>query len=325
LNNLSHSWIEGGLQSKLFIQNPVVEHDCSFKNNLFNTPRHLNSQSTYPYFSFYLFRSNETSPIAFIHFIEASNQHFQSPARAPFGGLQCLVECSLLELSFFISCVLQGLSNHRANRILIKTQPFCYDTEKHILLHKAYVNAGFKILSEEMNTHIPISEAPFDKVINRFERKKLSACKSAGFAVEMAARQSIESIYTFIQQSYSEKNYPLSMTENQFEILFQQFPRACHVILVKDNREIIALCVSIIVTEKILYLFLPADLLSYRKFSPMVLLYEALYNYAKAEMIEILDLGTSLDDHGNEKPDLIRFKKNMGGQESLKITYQKQV
>ena len=326
MNNLSYSWIDGELQTKLFIQNNVVDLDLSFRNSLFNTPRHLGSQSSGPYFSFYLFKNKETNAIAVVHIIEASDRHFQSPARAPFGGIQCLDQCSLLELSFFISCVVQGLSKHQANQINIRVQPSCYNNDKHILLHKAYMSTGFKILSEEINTHIAISDVPFDKLINRFERKRLSVCKIAGFKVEKTgSKQTVESIYRFIQQSYSEKNYSLSITQKQFEILFKQFPDACHVFQVKDDRKVISLCVSILVTEKILYLFLPADLLCYRKFSPMVLLYEAIYNYAKTENIEILDLGTSLDNHGYEKPDLLRFKKNLGGTESLKITYHKQL
>ena len=46
-----------------------------------------------------------------------------------------------------------------------------------------------------------------------------------------------------------------------------------------------------------------------------------IYEYCQEEKVKILDLGISLDHLGKEKPSLIRFKKNIGGIPSEKITY----
>ncbi len=83
--------------------------------------------------------------------------------------------------------------------------------------------------------------------------------------------------------------------------------------------------VTVRVCEDVLYNFLPADLSSYKSFSPLVYLTEAIYNYCQEKQIAILDMGLSLDLHGNEKPGLLKFKKNLGGEESVRLIYQKQV
>jgi hypothetical protein len=53
------------------------------------------------------------------------------------------------------------------------------------------------------------------------------------------------------------------------------------------------------------------------------MLTETVYIFCQNENIPLLDLGISLDHHGNEKPELIRFKENIGGERSYKVTYEK--
>jgi lipid II:glycine glycyltransferase (peptidoglycan interpeptide bridge formation enzyme) len=115
----------------------------------------------------------------------------------------------------------------------------------------------------------------------------------------------------------------LSVTANELNTLLTDLPQEYIVFTVTDNWKIIAMSLAVRVHSKVLYNFLPADLAAYQSYSPMVLLNEAMYNYCQNEGIDILDLGTSQDHHGVEKPGLIRFKENLGGQESLKITYRK--
>ncbi|MCF2488241.1 hypothetical protein L0659_08700 [Dyadobacter sp. CY347] len=76
------------------------------------------------------------------------------------------------------------------------------------------------------------------------------------------------------------------------------------------------------VNDQILYNFLSGDLPEYRVYSPVVMLMDCVYQYCQREKIRMLDLGISLDENGVYKPSLGRFKRNIGGQECLKMTYE---
>jgi len=115
------------------------------------------------------------------------------------------------------------------------------------------------------------------------------------------------------------------MTRSRLEALITEFPDDCIVFAVKDKDRIIALSLTVRINKTILYNFLPAALAAYNKFSPSVMLTQAIYEYCQHENITILDLGISLDQNGLEKPGLLHFKKNIGGKDSLKICYQKDI
>ena len=105
-----------------------------------------------------------------------------------------------------------------------------------------------------------------------------------------------------------------------FVSLFQKFPDEFKVFVVKDVEEIAALSVTIKIKERIMYNFYPADSDKYLKYSPSVMLHEGLYKYAQSNHYEILDLGIATDK-GIPNLGLMRFKKNLGAQESLKLTF----
>ncbi|MCF2516642.1 GNAT family N-acetyltransferase [Dyadobacter sp. CY351] len=101
-----------------------------------------------------------------------------------------------------------------------------------------------------------------------------------------------------------------------------KFPEAYQIFKVVDQEKIIALTMTVRVNDHILYNFLCGDLPEYRVYSPVVMLMDRVYQHCQRENIRILDLGISLDGNGVHKPSLSRFKKNIGGKECLKMTYE---
>ncbi|GAB4027621.1 hypothetical protein GCM10028773_59450 [Spirosoma koreense] len=55
----------------------------------------------------------------------------------------------------------------------------------------------------------------------------------------------------------------------------------------------------------------------------MVMLLDGLFVYCQQHRIQLLDLGTALDENGQPKPGLMRFKRNVGAQESPKLVFEK--
>ena len=100
-------------------------------------------------------------------------------------------------------------------------------------------------------------------------------------------------------------------------MLFHFFPKAFQIFTVRDKHKIVALTVTVRVNDRILYNFYPADAAEYHNYSPTVMLTEGLYNYCWEVGIGLLDLG-SAPNYG-----LIRFKKNLGAQASLKLSFEK--
>ena len=74
--------------------------------------------------------------------------------------------------------------------------------------------------------------------------------------------------------------------------------------------------------HKILYNYLPASIDEYKAFSPMVMIMENVYNYAKKEQYSFIDLGIS-SINGVLQKGLIQFKERIGGVFSEKTTFSK--
>ena len=89
---------------------------------------------------------------------------------------------------------------------------------------------------------------------------------------------------------------------------------------VKDGSKIVAMAVSILVNDHILYDFYHADHDDYQGLSPTIMLVEKIYNYCRMKKIRILDLGiSSLDGVKNEG--LYRFKNRLGAKECSKKVF----
>lgn len=311
------------METRLYIQHSVTIIPLSFEAFLYQNTNYLNSTGHAKKFSFYLFRTGEIASVACIHFTKNYTGYI-SPERAPFGGIQCDKKCSADELSFLLCCVENWFSSQPDCTLSIKTPPACYDTDPlHNLLTGTYDLAGYKIANRFANHHIPVSSLAFFENIIPSEARRLARCKNSGFRAGLYEDPNIEIVYNFIKESRAAKGYLMSMTSGQLEILINNFPEHCQIFMVTDGGKIIALSVTILVCKEVLYNFLPADLPDYKSFSPMVQLTEAIYNYCQRKKIAILDLGISLDNNGNEKPGLLKFKKNLGAKVSYKITYEK--
>ncbi len=121
---------------------------------------------------------------------------------------------------------------------------------------------------------------------------------------------------------YAEHGYPLSLPPERLTALIHSFPKQLLIFSSWDAGTPIALLIAIQVSDEVLYTFLSTYRKEYKTFSPAVALFEAAYGYCRQQSMRILDLGVSMDHHGNEKPSLMRFKKNIGGIACEKIIYE---
>lgn len=199
--------------------------------------------------------------------------------------------------------------------------PGFYDWELNELLNKALDNNGFRLSFSDLNFHLPI-DRPFAEHLHRSERWKLNKLIREGFLFKPISPPEWDLAYPILLDSRVRKGYQLSMTRQNLEDIFDAFPQNYGLFGIFKKSECVAVAVSIKVGSGIEYVFYTADKLSYRKWSPVVMLHQGLYDVAQNNGAQFLDLGTaSLRGIVNEG--VACFKSNLGGQTSLKSSWAK--
>ncbi|MCF0039289.1 GNAT family N-acetyltransferase [Dyadobacter fanqingshengii] len=254
--------------------------------------------------------------------MEKSGNVWVSPPHAPFGGIQCDVGCQESELVFLLGCIKHWVQSQSGEKLVVKTAPSCYYTTLDSLRHIPYLITGFIPIQTCLNSFISVSSSDFYAQIRPAERRRLKKASNSGFEAGLASGLASSVIYEFLEKCRNQMGYRISLTLSQLETLRQNFPDRYLIFTVMAGSEIVALTLTVRANSRVLYNFLCSDMPAYRAYSPTVMLMEAVYNYCRQQNIEILDLGISLDQNGDFKPSLHRFKKNIGGQDCLKLTYE---
>lgn len=313
----------------------------SFPVFLFNKASHLKFQPNENLVIFNLV-NNSTNKIEAIFNLFVDGNAGCSPYRSSFGSVEFDSRLSLENLNTFIEKINKWAVEKRLKSLVIKSYPFCYAPENSILLTNCFINQGYKIVNAELNQHIQISDLKFE-ILDLFhlsEKRRLKKCEKAGFTFQQeicSGRAPTESgfrsrstcpsitlknVYEFVKKARKRQGHPLTMSYEALAEMFNHFPNEYQIFTVRDKENIAALTVTIKINKKILYNFYPADSHQYKNFSPMVMLVKGLYDHCVKNGFKLLDLGISTV---NSKPNygLINFKKNIGAESSLKLTFRK--
>jgi hypothetical protein len=293
----------------------------SFRPFLYLTCEHLLTQTEGTIYCFAMYRKKQSRAVAIFQCAVNLFNEWVSPPRAPFGGIQCDPDCSPQELEFLLSCISTFIARRSGKSLTIKTAPACYHPNSHSLLHGCYERNGFTAVETHANHFIPVDSDNFAEKIRPAEKRRLIKCKNAGYAVSSGEKIELEEAYGFLTHCRNQADYKIPLSLCQISQLACQLPEHLLLFGVFDADKMIALSISLKVSDDILYNFLVADHPEYRTFSPVVLLTETIYNFCRQRNISIIDLGISVDSNAETKPSLSRFKKNIGGLECEKITY----
>lgn len=308
---------------KIRLRLPITERPVpSFEPYLYSTARHLATQRAIRPFSVELWDTETRQIVALFH-ADQDGEAAVSLPHAPFGGLEFAPGVPGDVLGQMLAAVEKFCHERNLSQLHIRLPPGGYDEKRVLFLQEVYEDQGFEAVRVFVNHHIPVDKTSFIQKIHPSEQKRLRKGQRAGFVAEQWKNPDPARVFSFLAHSRKRQGYTLSLNFTQLQKLLNELPDAVKVFVVKDGPEIASLTVAIRVSRRILYNFCPADNLDYRAFSPTVMLNCALYEYAQSEGVECIDLGVSLDHHGNEKASLIRFKENLGGRPSLKLTYGK--
>ncbi len=293
----------------------------SFKGFLFNSAEQIHFQSAGNlFYSFILF--DEKASLARLRItLLISNSEAYSPLRSPFGGLEFDEDIYIGDIIYFLKELDNWLISKNIQKVSIVSHPYCYNTRHSEMATHCLLKNGYYISEYDMNFHIQITSDDFVKEIDPAARRRYAKFKDK-FQFSIEVHPDLNAIFNLIRENREIKGYPVSITSEVLEKLYQSFRGNFKVFLLKNGDTLIGSAFGVMVSEKILYYYLAADLYSYKKYSPSTIMIGHIYNYCSQAGISILDLGIatskSVPNFG-----LIKFKQNMGGKVSLKLSFEK--
>jgi hypothetical protein len=245
-----------------------------------------------------------------------------SPCRAPFGGISLDPQVPFDALNGLIKAADVEAQQRGLREVRVVCYPFCYAPAASALLAAGFAANGYAVAVTDLNFHIAVTGEPLEGRLHPSERRRLRKCLRAGlhFAEELVP--DLPHLYGFVADCRRRRGFPVTLDYAAFEALLLRFPDHYRVFTVRDAGRLAALAVGVRVSPEILYYFYPADDPAYQTYSPTVLLLAGMYEYARSHGYRLLDLGIATDS-GQPNPGLIRFKRNMGAEPSLKLTFRK--
>lgn len=292
----------------------------NFEAFLYNNPKQLVLQGGNKRKDFFIVHHAKKKVLGRVTFFVQDQTAF-SPLRSPFGSFEFNAKLPLEILYKFIEYVLKELEKLKIKRIEIKNYADVYAPAQSAKLATALYHQGFKI-TPVINHHIAINEISFEEKLHVMERRKLRKCFSGNYQFAEETHDRLKHVYTFIESCRKEKEIPLNIELEHLNKTIQACPELYKIFSIKEGNTIIAATVIVVVNNYIIYNFLPASLSAYNSSSPMVFLLYYLYQYCQRKNYKLLDLGISAVG-SRQQFNLMKFKERLGGESSLKLTFER--
>lgn len=185
---------------------------------------------------------------------------------------------------------------------------------------------GFEISNSQLHSVIKINNTRYVDCIQLpdLKRRLRKSYREGLIFKEGTEANDYREVHSFIAEERKRKGYVFSMTEEDLIENFNHFPEPFRVFSVRDGDTVIAAAICIAIDESTLYDFAHAHNPDYDKYSPVVRLIEGIYDFAHRRHFKYLDLGSSEIGAKTNGP-LLYFKENLGGEGSLKHTFEKQL
>jgi hypothetical protein len=274
-----------------------------------------------------LVRVADDKVCATIAFYETGAKVFTSPKRGTFGGLGLNCPLDVHTVEHFLSMLIDYLKAIGACEIDVKCAPFSHDLPLSSLVSNILLRQGSAIASHELNHDMQVDTRPFLQRIDYGNAKRIRKCLREGFVAEQIDPSACEDVYRVIRDNRERRGYPMSMTAEQIKAMVNTFPGKLHFFAVYPDPQksrIVAAGICIAVSRYILYVFYWGDAADMGAYSPIALLASHIYEFCQREGFRLLDAGTSTLA-GELNHGLIKFKRNLGFSESLKLSFVCQV
>ena len=302
-----------------------VNHFLKAENNhIFNDQKFFNMHATRQNDSYMqLVRNSDSRVFATIAFYDDAQGNFSSPLRGTFGGLSLNSQTNIANIEKFFQISLSYLKLNGGRRFTIKCPPTSHDPALFAIFFNIMLRNGFKVSAQELSYDVNVTDNAFIDRLEYGKARRIKKCIQEGFHAEKLAPAKYKEAYEIISSNRIRRGFPITMTYQQLEDLCETFPERIHFFAVysaHENGDMIAASVCIEITNKIFYVFYWGDIAGVEAYSPVVFLVSFIYDYCQRNNFRILDVGASTVE-GQPNYGLIKFKRDLGFQESLKASF----
>ncbi|UII29306.1 hypothetical protein LVD15_13015 [Fulvivirga maritima] len=277
---------------------------------IYNSEAYLSSYPTGNLYRFSLLKKGEE--VTFIHFYiegsEAENALYSGIAS--FDGKQVNSE----NITLLMTSLKEWGLEHGIKYFVIKCAP-CFYYNDGMILNDAMLFSGAEMSVSELNQHIAVTNSDYMSLLKKNEKKRLRKCHKNGFTFRKLDVTFLPEAYKIIKDNRDLKGFPMTMSYQGLLKMFKAFPDRYLLFGVFDDDKLIAVAVSILVSDQVLYNFYHGDDFNYRTHSPIVMILEGVYSFCQTENIQFLDLGIS-SVTGKVNEGLYAFKQNCGAIET---------
>jgi hypothetical protein len=272
---------------------------------------------------YYIYREDENI-FAHIYFNTKDRKFWQSPIRGTFSGFAFDSSINLDIMSEFYDFIESDLLSNGAKRIDISLPPIIHSDIKFSKQAFLLFSKNYIIKACEINHSLKV-KSDFRSFISRGNLKRIKKCLKEDFKFAPLSHDNLEEAYKVLEINRAFKGNNLSMSLQDLEDLVSKFSDAVFLFGIRSpHHELVAASICISINEEILYVFYWGDLPDFSSYSPIALLAEGIYIFAKENGYGLIDAGTSSIE-GILNTGLSRFKNNLGFQESIKITLTKEL
>ena len=287
----------------------------------FNSPLFLNSRKDFLYTT--LQHPVDGPARACIVLYRQGNQGF-SPINAGFGGIELSPDAAPVDVQALLSEADHWAKAEKLLSITVTDYPGFMENSI-TALRNGFSDAGYQTVYTDLNYHLPLEITDFKRGLSPANRRKLRLLQAAGFTFNVLEDPDLMSVFDFISGSRMRRGFTLGQDETAFKAMFSDLPGVYTVFEVAGpSGERAAAGVGLCTAPDVYYLFYTADTPEFRTLSPVVLLHQGVYSFARTLGCRFLDLGTA-SNKGVLNEGVARFKRGLGALPSEKCTLFKQI
>jgi len=262
---------------------------------------------------------------ASVHFTPVGEDGlWRSPALGTFAGFAFNDKLKLRDLFAFYDRVENTLRSEGAKQLEVLPAPMSHDPL--IFSNQLYLlrTFGYEMTRCDLNHSIEIDARSLSARISYGNIKRLRKCQREGLISKQLPLSALPEVYETLVANRLGKGHTLSMTLMQLQTMVDTFTKSIVLFGCQDGATLAAAGLCIQLSSSVLYVFYWGDRPGYEAYSPVVSVADAIYAYAQAEHVKLIDVGTSTL---NSDPNfgLIDFKRGLGFTESLKVRMSKKL
>lgn len=291
----------------------------NFTRFFFNEPEHLRQQDGEEVYTFYWKNLDNQLFEARFSVIILDEKGF-SPLRATFGGIEFSEELSKESLAAFIQLAFCSLPKLESVQITFCPESYLSMNQREAI-DFCFQKLSFKHYIVDQNFEIAITDLSFYETLNSSRHKQLlrKAVKNT-FSFRQEKEPDLALIHAFITRSRMRKNRKMTMALANLRQSFELFSDNFQIFSVIHEQKMIAVGVTVKITDEILYTFYLADDEEYLKYSPTIYLISGIYEFCQRNNFKLLDLGIATEK-GILNEGLAQFKHRLGAKKSLKKSF----